>query len=637
MCGIVGILANREGAITDSVLKAMTRALAHRGPDGEGFYRDGAVALGHRRLAVIDLSDAAAQPMKTSDGRYVIAYNGEVYNFRELRKELQTAGHEFFSQSDTEVVLHALIQWDVQAISKFNGMFAFLFYDKLTQRVLVARDRYGIKPLYVAETPAGLLFGSEIKAFLKHPEFNVSVNLQALNEYFTFQNMLSPETLFRNVRMMDPGTWQEYEPGGVGRSWKAKSSVRYWDYNFTSDKDIKDPRAAADILLDLFSRAVDRQMVSDVPLGSYLSGGVDSGSIVALASRKMPRLTTFTGGFDLSSAQGMEAGYDERAAAEVLSNQFKTEHYEMVMHAGDMAHAMPDLIWHLEDLRLGQCYPNFYLSRLASKFVKVVLCGAGGDELFAGYPWRYFGSANCHENGLFVKRYYDFWQRLVSDEDKKHLFHPHVAGQIDMRASFDAFGDILSALDKHCNGIESNINRSLYFEAKTFLHGLLMLEDKLSMAHSLETRVPFLDNDLVDFACRIPVSMKLNSLMDIPRIDENELGKTYHYQLRTNDGKRILRQAIEPLVPPEVADRAKQGFSSPDVSWYRGESLDYVKDLLTENSPCIYEYIAPGFVKNVLTEHMSGHHNHRLLIWSFLSFEWWLRIFVGGEGEGRTA
>jgi asparagine synthase (glutamine-hydrolysing) len=478
----------------------------------------------------------------------------------------------------------------------------------------------------------GYLFGSEIKSFLKHPDFRVELNLSALGEYLTFQNLLDSETLFQGVDVLAPGSYHTYGYKRETDRWEALPAVRYWDFNFSSDQTIQDPEETSEHIRYLMDQAVERQMVSDVPLGSYLSGGIDSGLIVAMASRKVPRLTTFTAGFDLSSAQGLEAGYDERSAAETLSNQFQTEHYEMVLHAGDMAHVMPRLIWHMEELRLGQCYPNYYLARLASKFVKVVLCGTGGDELFAGYPWRYFASANCSHNGTFLRNYYNFWQRIVPDEEKTALFRPHVLRRIDPDACFKAFSRVLMVNPHRRNGIESNINRSLYFEAKSFLQGLLMLEDKLSMAHGLETRVPFLDNDLVDLACRIPVTMKLSNLHQIPRIDENELGKAYRYQIKSNDGKRILRQAIEPLVPADVAERTKQGFSSPDVSWYRGESLQYVKNLLTTGSPRIYEYLDPSYVRRVLDQHLSGQKNCRLLIWSLISIEWWLRLFMTGDG-----
>jgi asparagine synthase (glutamine-hydrolysing) len=632
MCGFVGILNHRETPVARNVLEAMTRMIAHRGPDGEGFFTDGPVGLGHRRLSVIDLSSAASQPMESECGRFVIVYNGEVYNFKELREELSKKGYRFFSRSDTEVVLKAMMEWQEAAIPRFNGMFSFLFLDRAAGRVVAARDRYGIKPLYLACLPGGYLFGSEIKPFLKHPDFKVGVNLGALNEYFTFQNLLDSETLFQNVNILAPGSYRVYSRPRGDEEWLALPPVRYWDFHFASDPSFTDPEETATLIREAMQRAVERQMVSDVPLGSYLSGGIDSGLIVAMASKRVERLTTFTGGFDLSSAQGLEAGYDERAAAEVLSNQFQTEHYEMVLHAGDMAHVMPRLIWHMEELKLGQCYPNYYLARLASKFVKVVLSGAGGDELFAGYPWRYFGSANCSQNGTFLRNYYHFWQRIVPDEEKRNLFRPHVLRHVDPEASFNAFSRVLSMNTHPRNGIESNINRSLYFECKSFLQGLLLVEDRLSMAHGLETRVPFLDNDLVDLACRIPLSMKLSKLHAIPRIDENELGKAYQYQVRTSGGKQILRKAIEPLVPSDVALRAKQGFSSPDVSWYRGEGLDYVKNLLTTGSPCLYEYLAPPYVHNVLEQHLSGNRNNRLLIWSFLCLEWWLRTFMISEG-----
>jgi asparagine synthase (glutamine-hydrolysing) len=630
MCAFVGILNHHEKAVTGNVLKAMTRMVAHRGPDGEGFFTEGPIGLGHRRLAIIDLSPAASQPMKSECGRFVLVYNGEVYNFMEMRQELSRLGHRFSSKSDTEVVLKALIEWGEKAVPRFNGMFSFLFLDRAERRVLAARDRYGIKPLYIASLPGGYLFGSEIKSFLKHPGFRVDLNLRALGEYFTFQNLLDSETLFQDVTILGPGSYRVYTYGGDDPKWRPSPPVRYWDFHFGSDAGITDPEEASSAVRRLIEHAVGRQMVSDVPLGSYLSGGIDSGLIVAMASRRVPRLTTFTGGFDLSSAQGLEAGYDERAAAEVLSNQFQTEHYEMVLHAGDMAHVMPRLIWHMEELRLGQCYPNYYLARLASKFVKVVLCGTGGDELFAGYPWRYFGSANCSQNGTFLRNYYHFWQRIVPDEQKPSLFRPNVLSHVDPEASFRAFSRILAENNLPRNGIESNINRSLYFECRSFLHGLLMIEDKLSMAHGLETRVPFLDNDLVDLACRIPVRMKLSNLDSIARIDENELGKGYRYRMKTSEGKRILRDAIESLVPARVAERAKQGFSSPDVSWYRGESLDYVHSLLTSGSPCIYEYLQPAYVRAVLEQHLAGQRNYRLLIWSFLCLEWWLRTFMNG-------
>jgi asparagine synthase (glutamine-hydrolysing) len=358
-----------------------------------------------------------------------------------------------------------------------------------------------------------------------------------------------------------------------------------------------------------------------------LSGGLDSSSIAAVAVRHLGRIATFTGGFDLSSASGLELAFDERANSEMLSNLLKTEHYEMVLHAGDMEQVMPELVWHLEDLRVGQCYPNYYVARLAGKFVKVVLSGTGGDELFGGYPWRYYRAVNGQASSDYYSSYYDFWQRLVPDQDKVRFFAPSTYRAIDGHSTFDVFRGVFP------DGIPTEtpsqrINASLHFELKTFLHGLLVVEDKVSMAHSLEARVPFLDNDLVDLACRLPPSYKLRDLAPAPyAVDENEPGKRLRYNSQTQDGKKILRRAFGRLVPPAVTERVKQGFSAPDASWFRGESIDYVNGLLQDPAAPIYEYLNREYVTNRLNEHCAGRHNDRLFIWSVLSFEWWLRTF----------
>ena len=391
------------------------------------------------------------------------------------------------------------------------------------------------------------------------------------------------------------------------------------------------PEEAADELTGLFRRAVQRQLVSDVPLGGYLSGGMDSGSIVAVAVEHMQRLFTFTAGFDLSSASGLELGFDERAAAEFLANLLKTDHYEVVLHAGDMERVLPELIWHVEDLRVGQCYPNYYVARLASRFVTVVLSGAGGDELFAGYPWRYYRGLGCATRSEYVDQYYRYWQRLVPDGEKNQLFNPDTQRQIAGHSTFDVFRGVFDRWNGELSGIESFVEASLHFELTTFLHGVLVVEDKLSMAHSLETRVPFLDNDLVDFAMRLPVSFKLRNLESTIRIDENAPGKRRLFEVQSNDGKTILRRAMLGIIPSEITERIKQGFSAPDASWFRGESIDYINRLLRNRTARIYEYVEPAYVSRILEEHCSGGINHRLLIWSFLCFEWWCRIFLEGQ------
>ncbi len=622
MCGICGVLLNGE-PVSERLMAKMTSTISHRGPDDEGIWVNDSIGLGHRRLAIVDLSPSGHQPMCNETGSVFITYNGELYNHPQLRVRLEAVGHQYHSRSDAETIIHAYEEWGLDCLNHFNGMFAFAIWDDSCKRLFLARDRFGIKPLYYYFDGRKFLFSSEIKAILAYPGISPSVCLPALNEYFTFQNVLTDLTLFEGIRLLPAGHFLVLD---VNQSFMPVTQ-QYWDYDL-SPKISLPLEEAADELLRLFTQAVTRQLMSDVPVASYLSGGMDSGSIVTVARQHLGRMLTFTGGFDLSSASGIELGFDERAKAEMLANLLKTEHYEVVLHAGDMEHVMPELIWHLEDLRVGQCYPNYYVARLAGKFVKVVLSGAGGDELFAGYPWRYYRALN-HRSGDYYQNYYEFWQRLVPDSEKAELFREEVFEKICDHSTFDVFRAILRAKDFSPKNSEEMVNASLYFELKTFLHGLLIVEDKMSMAHSLETRVPFLDNDLVDFACHLPVHYKLRdpNLLTVI-MDENEVGKLFRYELRSQDGKQILRMAMQKLIPPQIVNGTKQGFSAPDASWFRGESIDYVNGLLRNPRARIYEYLNPAYVNKRLDEHTSGQKNHRLFIWSLLSFEWWLRKFM---------
>jgi asparagine synthase (glutamine-hydrolysing) len=625
MCGIAGILNLNGEPVAHPTLKAMTDATAHRGPDGEGFWVDDNIGFGHRRLAILDLSDAAHQPMKSHDGQVVLIYNGEVYNFRELRRELEEEGYNFRSSGDTEVVLNAYHAWGSDCIKRFNGMFAFAVWDARRETLFMARDRYGIKPLYYWCSGSTLLFASEIKSLLQHHALSRKVNHHALLEYFTFQNIFTDNTLFEGIKLLPPGHTAVLENGQE----KLKIS-QYWDFNFREPPVAKDMGEYEEELDRLFAQAVRRQIVSDVPVGAYLSGGMDSGAITAIAAGEMPYLTSFTGGFDLSSASGLELGFDERERAEALSYLFKTEHYEIVMKAGDMERVMPELIRHLEDLRVGQCYPNYYVSRLASKFVKVVLAGTGSDEIFGGYPWRYYHAADNLHFDNYIEKYYKYWQRLVPNKVIHRLFQPHIWGAIRDIQTVDIFRKVASHNTEDISTPEEYINRSLYFETKTFLHGLLLVEDKLSMAHGIESRVPFLDNDLVDFAVTLPVRTKLRDLDKVMRVDENEPGpKRKLFYEKTNDGKLILRNVLGRYVPNEYVSGIKQGFSAPDASWFRGDSIEYVRGIILDRKANIYEYLRYDTVSELVNEHLSGEKNRRLLIWSLLSFEWWLRVFLG--------
>lgn len=604
------------------VLRGMTDAIAHRGPDGEGHYTDGPCGLGHKRLAIIDLSDAAQQPMSEASGRYTVCYNGEIYNFRELRVELEELGRTFRSRSDTEVLLQAWSQWGTNCVERLNGMFAFAIWDSQERTLWLARDRYGIKPLYWARSSKSLMFGSEVKAILKHPDISPRMDEVGLMEYMTFQNFFTDRTLFRDVRLMPAGHWMRVGARGAMRL------QQYWDWCFTDPEKPASADEYVEELDRLFQQAVSRQLVSDVPVGAYLSGGMDSGSITAVAAKLQPGMCSFTVGFDLRSASGLELATDERADAEYMSYLFGTEHYEMVLKAGDMERALPRMAPYIEEPRVGQSYPNFYASQLAAKFGKVVLSGVGGDELFGGYPWRYYRAVVNDDFDHYALKYYAYWQRLVPDQDFDDLIAPIRPVLRDV-SSQGIFRGVFPAHLASPRTPEDYVNHSLYFEAKTFLHGLLVVEDKLSMAHGLELRVPFLDNDLVDFGIRVPVSLKLGNLGEVVRLNENEPGpKTQRYFERTHDGKLLLRRAMAKYVPDSIAEGSKRGFFGPDASWFRGESIEYVKRLLLSPKARIYEYLSAPVVRRLLEDHMSGMVNRRLLIWSLLSIEWWCHTFA---------
>ena len=661
MCGIVGAISLEAKSICVDYAKPMTDKISHRGPDDAGylFFHTGSrhnndklsffqnltddkfkniddmlptiesnsikrelylhdydLFLGHRRLAILDISYAGHQPMSDLSKNIWIVYNGEIYNFQEIRNELIKIGHKFKSHTDTEVIIYAYIEWGEKCIEKFNGMFSFCIYDNFKKRIILARDRYGIKPLYYHLTKNNtLVFASEIKSILEYKDYESKIDKEALLEYFTFQNIFTNKTFHKNIQILEPGHFLD-----INLKTKDIKNIKFWDFNF-KEENFKDEKECIEELDRLLTQAVKRQLVADVPIGSYLSGGLDSGSIVAIASKNIPWLNTFTVGFDLNSTNGIELGFDERAKSEYMSYKFKTEHYEMVLKSGDMERCLSDFAYHLEEPRVGQSYPNYYAAKLASKFSKVVLGGTGGDELFAGYPWRYYKAVNNINFDDYIDKYYGFWKRLLPNKDLKDLFRP-IVKDVENVWTRDIFSNIF--INKETKQTpEEYINDSLYFEAKTFLHGLLVVEDKLSMAHSLETRVPFLDNDLVDFVQKIPVKFKLKNLKSVINVDENTIGKLQ----KTNDGKIILRKAMKKYIPSEINDAIKQGFSSPDESWFRGDSIDFVRMKLLNKDAKIYSYFDKKTVKRLLGEHLNGRQNRRLFIWSLLNFEEWNKIY----------
>ena len=624
MCGIAGIFNLDGQPVSYNLIMAMNNALAHRGPDGEGVYIDENIGLGHRRLSILDTSANGAQPMHSKNGEWCVTFNGCIYNYNEIKVKLRSLGHQFTSTSDTEIISEGLAAYGPSVFEQFNGMFAIAAFHKPSKTLYLSRDRYGIKPLYYWFNNKTIVFASEIKAILKHPEYKINVNLSALNEYFTFQNMFTYNTLFDGITMLPQANTVKINSGSVSvihQSW--------WDYDFTQTDEKMSFEDAKEETARLFKNAVTRQMIADVPVGSYLSGGMDSGSITAIASTQVKRLSTFTCGFDMSSVTGVEANYDERRDAELMANYFKTEHYEQVINAGDLGWSLPRVVYHLEDLRVGMSYPNYYISRLASKFVKVCLQGTGGDELYGGYPWRYYRVFKSVSQQDYFDQYYNFWQRLVPDGDRGSLFNKDIGSKINFKVPKEIFERVFTFnRSLRYENPEQHIQNSLYFEIKTFLPGLLLVGDKLSMANGLEERFPFLDNDLVNFAQKIPVRHKLANLESMKRIDENATGDKKKMYQEYDDGKNVLRKAMLEFLPESIINRKKQGFSAPDESWYRGENAGYVKELLLNKKTASADFINPKYMEQIIDEHINKRINHRLLIWSFMNFEWWCRIFL---------
>ena len=459
MCGIAGIFNLDQKPVSNGLLKGMADSIAHRGPDGEGFFNSGNIGFAHRRLAILDLSENASQPMTSKDGNWTVVFNGCIYNYLDLKEELYKEGARFTSTSDTEVICEGLAIYGADFVKRLNGMFAIGAWNNADRSLHLFRDRFGIKPLYYWFNGKTLVFASEIKAIMLHPEYELAVDKDALNEYFTFQNIFRYRTLFKGVIPLPPANAVRLDQDSTRVAHNS-----WWDHDFSDPDEHITFEDAKEETERLMKQAVKRQMISDVPVGSYLSGGMDSGSITSIASKLIPRLSTFTCGFDMSSVVGVEANYDERRDAEIMANWFKTEHYQQVINSGDLSWSLPRVVHHLEDLKVGMSYPNYYISRLASKFVKVCLQGTGGDELYGGYPWRYYRIFQSVDRQDFFDQYYSFWQRLVPDGDKGKLFQDSIFNDVDIRDPKRLFERVFLFNDKlKYETPEQHIQNSLYF------------------------------------------------------------------------------------------------------------------------------------------------------------------------------
>ncbi len=620
MCGLVGYINLKARPADERIAREMGALIAHRGPDGDEYWTENNVSFGFRRLAIIDLSETSNQPMSSSNGRYVMVYNGEIYNYLDLRKDLERKGVKFVTQGDSEVLLAAFEFYGTDAFIKLNGMFACAIMDRKTGIITLARDRFGVKPLYYIAQNGVFAFASEAKAFQGHDDISLSLNPHGLAEYLTFMNFISDETLFKNVHLFPAGSYAQIDSKNPPAQGEKLTPVQYWDYEFTGNRLDFDKDAIADEIHAKFTQAVRRQLVSDVGYSSFLSGGVDSGSITAVATKEPGKLRTFTAFFDYEGASAAEMKFDERAAAQLMARAFGTEHHEILIGSKYFQSSVETLCYYLDEPRVGQSYPNYLASGLVKKFETVTLSGAGGDELFGGYPWRYYQGLPADNFADYVDGYYAYWRRLAATDAELARLTAPIAQDIkgfDGRAIFE---DIYPKDARTAKTPEEFLNWSLYFEAKTFLNGLLIVEDKVSMAHSLETRVPFLDNDLVDLACQIPIQAKLTGIPEeVERQRMRKAGISVKEHGRRTDGKAILRHMMSRLVPEEIYKRDKQGFSAPDGGWFKNQCYDYIHSRLVDKNRRIHDVIDPAEIKSVIEGHRAGtRHDGRHKIWAFL-------------------
>jgi asparagine synthase (glutamine-hydrolysing) len=637
MCGFAGILDGKTGLAQQAMHELVGRmadALRARGPDDSGAWADAeaGIALGFRRLAILDLSAAGHQPMASANGRYVIVFNGEVYNFAELRAEMQAKGVAFRSQSDTEVVLEGCAHWGfVPTLRRLNGMFAIALWDREARSLSLARDRLGIKPLYLARMGSAWLFASQPSAFASHPAWAPRLDRGALKAFFRFNYVPAPATIWRDVEKLRPGGWAEIRRDGSierGSYWSLREAAAMPAFDFS------DPRAATNELEALLSDAVRAQMVADVPVGAFLSGGIDSSTVVALmqAASGSRRVRSFTIGFPVR-------GYDESAAAAAVASHLGTEHTPMVVTPEDAMEAIPSMATiYDEPFADASQIPTFLVSRLTRASVTVALSGDGGDEGFAGYN-RYDALAHWQRLSLVPQGLRDLAARLLRAVppqrwdsvfatlgartpqlgDKLHKA-AHVATARDVQdlyrrlvSQWQEPGEVLREAPDlpHpaddaglARDIPDALQRLQYLDFATYLpDDILAKVDRASMAVSLEARVPLLDHRVVEFALRVPRALKR----------------------RDGRGKYLLRQVLYRHVPRELVDRPKAGFAIPIGAWLRGPLREWAEELLSERSLREDGLLHGRAVRTAWETHLSGSRNLQYQLWGVLMFLQWRR------------
>lgn len=622
MCGICGFSWEDEAVIT-----AMTQVMVHRGPDQWGIHVGQGISLGHRRLSILDLSPRGRQPMATPDGKTWIVYNGEIYNFREIRNVLEAKGYTFRTQTDTEVILYAYREYGYECLSHLNGMFSFAIWDGHTRNFFLARDRLGVKPLYYWLTQSNgrydIVFASEIKALLQNPAVSRRIDPQALYEFLGYEFVPAPRTILEGVQKLPAGHAAVFHASSGLRTWQ------YWDIDLTPRESSRQDLEAQ--LYEHLEQAVQRRLISDVPLGAFLSGGIDSSSVVACMSRLADEpVRTFALGY-------REAHFSEFGYAKTVAKHFGTDHTELVIDPVSES-VIERVIWHLDEpLSEFSVVPYYLISKKAREHITVCLSGEGGDELFVGYDrfkasqfarkflhlpqpmiqallrlsalipdlakkkgfWnslrRFLEGAALPPTGLHMR-----WQYFLTGRTPCALLEPDFIHAIDA----DPFAPITRILDG--KPWTSPLDRELYVELRFMMpENPLMKVDKMSMAHGLEVRAPFLDYRLVEFVNAIPSQLKLEGWTT----------------------KAILKSAMNDRLPSGIAHRSKHGYSFPIKHWLRNELRKYMADLLSDEA-MLQEYIRPAAVRRLMEEHWQGTHNHSHILWALMNFVLWRRMFL---------
>ncbi|MGB9178651.1 MAG: asparagine synthase (glutamine-hydrolyzing) [Pyrinomonadaceae bacterium] len=636
MCGINGIaFSSRSGRTIDvRVLESMRDVITHRGPDDCGLYVDGRVGLGHRRLSIVDVA-AGHQPMTNEDGSLHIVYNGEIYNHADFRAGLEARGHVYQTHCDTETILHLYEEKGARSVEDLRGMFAFAIWDERRRELFIARDRLGVKPLYYAHTEDGsLFFASEIKSLLAARAVKAEINFSALPDYLANHAPTGVETLFRGIKRLLPGHTLIWRDGEV-------DIEKYWDADFIEAEEDSDGVRDEDYIeewSELFKESVRLRLMADVPLGMFLSGGIDSSAIAAVMSKMVSSpIKTFSVAFN-------ERGANELEYARMIAQAFKTDHHEIVITPEQFFNALPKLVWHEDEpIAHPASVPLYFVSELAARHVKVVLTGEGSDETLAGYD-RYRKTVY---NLSFGARYQRWTNAGVRNLVRRSIEHRQPASKLFQKLRrtflclppdieslyFDNFAvfpramqeKLLSvetkeqtgALDPYANvrplfeGTQAStlLNRLLYADTKTYLQELLMKQDQMSMAASIESRVPFLDHKLVEFTARLPERLKLR-------------GWTTKY---------VLRKSMKGLLPEAILTRRKMGFPVPLATWFRGPFRPVVDEYVLGERAASRGLFEREFVQKLVAEHQSGARNHEGRLWSLVNFEMWMRRFMDGE------